>query len=132
MIKSEYREQTITTKFPVYITSDGQEFKRKIDACTHEAKIQLDKRKIKTFAIYTFENEDVATLYYIESLEDFQYMIDIKWFDVNIEEYVTAGWYMNIWHDGGDGADWNEVYYMPNYLEDMKSWIKNVEEKMNI
>jgi len=132
MIKTEYREKTVTSKYPIYITSDGQEFSSQLQAHYHEAKLQLDKHQIKDIHIKTFENEDSATLYYLKSVADFQYMIDTKWFDIKIDEYVAPGWYLSIWHDGGDGADWNEVYYMPNYLEDMKSWIKDVEEQMNI
>ena len=131
MITTEYREKTTTYKYPVYITSDGAEFRRQAEAYFHEADLQRDDRNIKDISIRTFENEDSATLYYINSVDDFQYMIDIKWFDVPIEEYVAPGWYMNVWHDGGDGSDWNEIYYMPNYLNDMRAWIKNVEEQMN-
>lgn len=132
MIKTEYREKTVTSKYPIYITSDGQEFDSQYRANHHEAKLQLGKRNIKEIATTTFENEDIAMLYYLNSVEDFQYMIETKWFDITIDKYVMPGWYINISHDGGDGADWNEVYYMPRYIASMKSWIKNVEEQMNI
>ena len=132
MIKSRNEAYTTTSYKTIYTTSDGKDFDNEWRAREHEAKLQQGKYNIKEKVIDTFETEDPAHLYYIDSLDAYTYMTNIKWWDYTPDTYVGPGWYLNIWHDGGDGADWNEVYYMPTYLEDMKSWIKNVEEQMNI
>lgn len=125
----ETREETYTTTHTktIYITSDGKEFETRWIAQEHEAKLQQGKRNIKHEIIHTFENEDTAHLYYIDSPESFTYMTITEWFDYTPNAYAGPGWYLHIWHDGGDGADWNEVYYLPSYLDRMKQWITNVE-----
>ena len=123
------RQETYTTTHTktIYTTSDGQEFEYEYRAKEHEAALQRDNRHIKYEMIHTFENEDVAGLWYIDSAENFAYMTITEWFDYEPSAYAGPGWYLHIAHDGGDGADWNEVYYLPSYLNKMKEWISNIE-----
>ena len=132
MIKPEYRERTIVEKYPIYITSDNKEFEHLLDAQLHEAKLQLNRRSIKKISIELFDTEEPANIYYVSSPEDFQYLIDTELFEFSIADYIMPGWYLVVKHSGGDSFDWHEVHYMPRYLASLKSWIKEVEEKINI
>lgn len=123
------REETYTTNHTrtIYTTSDGKEFQYKQWAQEHEAELQRDNRYIKYESVYTFENEDIAGLYYIDSLDNFKYMTETAWFDCKPSAYEGPGWYLHIGHDGGDSNDWNEVYYLPSYLKEMEKWIEDVK-----
>ena len=127
MIKTEYREKTVKEKYPVYIASDGKEFSRKIDAQTHEAELVMNSRNIKSYSILTCENEDFAELFYLPSLDDFKYINDTKWFKQRFDDWKQPGWYISIRHDGGDCPDWYEIYFLPEYIENMEDWIRTVK-----
>ena len=127
MIKTEYREKTVKEKYPVYIASDGKEFLNISNAKLYEAQLMMDNRHINTASILTCENEELAELFHLKSFDDFKYINDTKWFKQNLDDWKQPGWYISIRHDGGDYPDWYEIYFLPEYIENMEDWIQTVK-----
>lgn len=133
MIKSQYRsrEKVVTEQYNVYITSDGNEFLTMSKAYEHERQLNLKAHDIKEILVRTCDDDYAAHLYHFNSYQDFKYMGDTEWDASYTCKWADPGWYLVVRHDGGDSPDWFEINYMPYYLDDIKSWIKDIEEKMS-
>lgn len=111
----------------IYITSDGQEFCIRSDAEQHEEELRImqDRHEIPYKYIgYLSFLDSGADAYEIKSEDDLKYLNIKEWNRCGSWTYDGPGWYMAVWHDGGDYSDYYSITKVDEY-------IKNLEEDLN-
>ena len=142
IVKKEHYIPANTVITTVYIASDGKEFTSENDCIAHEKQIEIANHPIYTSAIknvYTFEDEDWATLFYISSQEDYEYFKETqgikteRYFHSDFNEY-GVGWYIFYVIDGGDYPSYQYLYNYNAYEHEIelrwKKYKKDMRYKM--
>lgn len=116
-MKIETRERQKTERYNVYIADDGTEFTSKHACENYEYEQERNKRHIQWYACESIAEERPAKLWYIRSDEEFEWLKRTEWAHTDVDgEFLKEGWYIAIFHDGGDYRDEHEVYRLDNYI----------------
>ena len=112
----------VEQEYPVYVASDGKEFRTRFECELYEHKLGFKGIKVVETAIplRDFEGEHDATLYNIENEEDWNILVERVWFNrqYHISKYPGPGVYYVITYPGGDYPDEYEVMKADQYLND--------------
>lgn len=133
-MRVEEREITVPAKTriqTIYVASDGEEFASEYACWFHERELTKNNSSIYKTAkpAREFYNDNAGTLYYISSLEDYDFFkvmndIDVSreyWFYSDFKEY-GAGWYLYWVEDGGDYPD-------EQHLKNYDAYEKSIESE---
>ena len=126
-MKTEIRERQRTERYDVYIADDGTEFTSQHACEDYEYKQERNKRNIQWRACESVAEEKPAKLWYIRSEEEFKWLEKTEWAHTYVDgEFSNEGWYIAIFHDGGDWRDEHEVYRLDNYIDYYQQKIQEI------
>lgn len=126
-MKKEVREILTTEHKTYYIADDGTEFTSQRACEDYEYKQERDKRNIQWYACESIAEEMPAKLWYIRSDEEFEWLKKTEWAHTYVDgEFSKEGWYIAIFHDGGDWRDTHEVYRLDNYIDYYQQKIQEI------
>jgi hypothetical protein len=126
-MKKEIREILTTEHKAYYIADDGTEFTSQRACEDYEYKQERDKRKIQWYACESIAEEMPAKLWYIRSDEEFKWLEKTEWAHTYVDgEFSKEGWYIAIFHDGGDYRDEHEVYRLDDYIDYYQQKIQEI------
>lgn len=114
-----------------YIASDGKEFDNQRSCENYERRLEIMKHPVianRIEGLFTFDDEYNATLYYISSEEDYNFLTTYWISSANTTsdfyEY-GPGWYLFYYIDGGDGPDFHHFLNYNQYEKEMEErWEK--------
>mgnify|MGYP007038180336 CR=1 FL=1 len=126
-MKTEIREVMVPKKWKVYIADDDTEFATQRECEEYEFKQEVNKRKLSWRACTAIEDDFPAKLWYIHSEEEFKWLKKTEWVHTYVDgEFSNEGWYIAIFHDGGDYRDEHEVYRLDNYIDYYQQKIQEI------
>ena len=126
-MKTEVRERQKTEHYNVYIADDGTEFTSQCACETYEYEQERNKRHIQWYACESIAEEMPAKLWYIRSDEEFKWLEKTEWAHTYVDgEFFGEGWYIAIFHDGGDYRDEHEVYLLYDYIHSYQQKIQEI------
>lgn len=126
-MKTETREILTTEHKIYYIADDGTEFTNRRACENYEYEQERDKRNIQWHACNAIGEELPAKLWYIRSEEEFKWLEKTEWAHTYVDgEFSKEGWYIAIFHDGGDYRDDHEVYLLDSYINDYQQKIQEI------
>ena len=126
-MKTEVRERQKTEHYNVYIADDGTEFTSQRTCEDYEYEQERNKRHIQWYACESIAEEMPAKLWYIRSDEEFEWLKKTEWAHTYVDgEFSEEGWYIAIFHDGGDWRDEYEVYRLDNYIDYYQQKIQEI------
>lgn len=129
-MKTEIREVMVPEKRKVYITDDGTEFTSQRACEDYEYEQERDKRNIQWYACESIAEEMPAKLWYIHSEEEFKWLEKTEWAHAYVDsEFYGEGWYIAIFHDGGDYRDEYEINRLDTYIQYYED---KIQEIMNL
>ena len=116
-----------TTFKTIYVCEDGQEFENKHEAQKHEDNL-IPSRKIEEYYL-TLDSMDSGGgyCYRITEAEDLKYLNAKEWNYHGEFEYEGPGWYLAIFHDGGDYYDTYEIIKVDTYKELLENDLENIK-----
>lgn len=130
------------TRVPTYITQevfiadDGQRFNTKENCIEYERLLAIkNKQKVISSAIENlrdFYDDDLMTLYYIKSEEDWNLLVHTVWYNhQDITSYPGPGAYFALELCGGDYDDEYIIRKADIYLEGILNSAKEYYNKMS-
>ena len=122
-----------TTKIvTLYIADDGTEFTTQRACEDYEYEQERNKRNIQWYACESIAEEMPAKLWYIHSEEEFNWLKKTEWAHTYVDgKFSKEGWYISIFHDGGDSRDEHEVYLLDNYIDYYQQKIQEIIDLTN-
>lgn len=125
-MKTETRTRQKPEYYNVYIADDGTEFTSRQECVSYEFQLEKDKRKLPYCS-----GEDIegyyADLWYIKSEEEFEWLKKTKWAHCEVnDKFDKEGWYIAMFHNGGDHMDWYDVALLDDYIK----WYQNQIDKL--
>lgn len=126
-MKIETRERQKTERYNVYIADDGTEFTSQRACATYEYEQERNKRHIQWHACESIAEELPAKLWYIRSEDEFKWLEKTEWAHTYVDgKFSKEGWYIAIFHDGGDYQDEHEVYRLDEYINHYQQKIQEI------
>lgn len=139
VVEKEYHIPAKTYIDKIYIASDGKEFGSKNDCLRYEKQLAIESHPIYTTAIKNvnlFEEECMATLYYLSSKEDYEFFIETQdlnrkyYFNSDFDEY-GAGWYIYWCEDGDEHFLKNYDAYESRIESDWEKYKSHMRSRMS-
>ena len=127
----------------IWVASDGNEFTAE-DACIKHEK-WLQARSVPVFTsrienVRDFYNDYVNTLFFIQSQDDYDFVLNLKSVktlaaESDLFDDYGPGWYMHHWEDDGSiyGVDYinNLAKYVSHIDKDFKQWRRDISERIH-
>ena len=123
-MREEERTFTRTFTKSVYVTEDGEEFERYMDARRHEIVLQYNK-ELKWVDTYLNTLDTNCTIYKIEDEKDFEYLFYVigEQQGPAMNYYNGPGWYIDIINPGGDHSDWHTIIFLNDHIMSLEKEI---------
>lgn len=118
----------------LYIADDGTEFTNRRSCETYECELAIRTIDYHLESRYVDTVDDTpAYLWYIHNRDEFEWLKKTEWVHTDILENFRfdkwqEGWYIAIFHDGGDSRDWYEVYLAKDYIDAYQAKIDEIKE----
>ena len=126
-MRKEIREILTTEHKTYYIADDGTEFTSQCACEDYEYKQERDKRNIQWYACESIAEDEPAKIWYIRSNEEFEWLKKTEWAHTYVDgEFSNEGWYIAIFHNGGDWRDEHEVYRLDEYINYYQKKIQEI------
>lgn len=129
-------EQRFTTT--KYIASDGREFLTESDCLDHEEYLEVRNHPVFKSCILnakTYYDDYNATLYYLSSEDDYNYLVEglgliglYKKINTDFHQY-GSGWYL-FWSNMDDYNDYYHIYNYNVYVEEIEAELKEYKESI--
>lgn len=125
-MRTEMRTRQKPEYYNVYIADDGTEFTSRQECVSYEFQLEKDKRKLPYCSGEDMEG-NYAALWYIKSEEEFEWLKKTEWAHCEVnDQFEIEGWYIAMFHDGGDYIDWYDVELLDDYIK----WYQDQIDKL--
>lgn len=116
-MRTEVRTRQKPENYNVYIADDGTEFTNRQMCISYEFQLEKGKRKLPHLSGVDIEG-DYAALWYIKDEEEFEWLKKTEWAHCEVDsQFDIEGWYIAIFHAGGDNTDYYEVQLLNDYIK---------------